>query len=184
MKTLKILLAAAAAFVLAGCASGPVNIQDGQISGLKSHDAANVIKADKRAAEVQSLTKNAKPIFKLEADGSGPIVISGVKSLEVNVPLDPEKVLSRQIESQSEAVQMVREVRGVVRDVGSVALPIMAAREGVKAFTRDRELQSQERIATTESMRQMSEMATDAASKNPVLITAPVGSSATVIPVE
>lgn len=180
MKTIKILLAAVAAFALAGCASGPVNIQDGQITGLKSHDAANVIKADKRAAEVESLTSNAKPIFKMEGIEGQPIVISGVKSIEVNVPLDPEKVLSRQIESQSEAVQMVREVRGAVRDV----LPVIALDKAADVAKTQINAARDERIATTESLTRMSELATDAASKNPVLITAPIGSQATVIPLE
>lgn len=171
MKRITTILAIVAmAIATSACSStGSAVIKKDEITGLKSHDAANAIKADRRAAEVESLTKNAKSIFKMEGIEGQPIIISGVKSIEVNVPWDPEKVLNRTTESQSEAVLMMREGRGLVRDVGSVALPIAAAREGVKAFTRDRELQSQERIANTQANAQLADRALDEAGKMTVL---------------
>lgn len=167
MKRIATILAIMAmAIATSACSTtGNATIKKDEITGLKSHDATNAIKADRRAAEVESLTKNAKPIFKMEGIEGQPIVISGVKSIEVNVPMDPEKVLARQIESQSEAVQLFREFRGAVRDAGHIALPIVAAKEGAKAFTRDRELQSQERIANTQAMGDLAERAVKEAGK-------------------
>lgn len=167
------------AMVLAGCSTTGASVNpDGTFSGMKSHDAANAVKATKRAEEVESFTSNRQSIFKMEAIEGQTISISGVKSIEVNVPLDPRDVLSRQIESQSEAVQMVREIRGAARDV---VLPLVAldraadlAGEQIRA-TRD------ERIANTQAMGELSELATDAASKNPIVVTVPEGGSAQVL---
>lgn len=141
-----------ALIVLAGCAS-PRNasITNGQVNNITSAEATTLIKQNNRTQRANNLMQNAPPIFKLVALPGQKIEISGVQSLEVNVPIDQELIMADSPDVTSENVQMFREVRGLARET-LVPLTVVGAalndRKNARAADLERaRIEAQEREA-------------------------------------
>lgn len=185
---MKLILALVAALSLAACGASPktASITDGKVSGISSSDAVTLIKQDVRKAKVADVQANAKPIFILEAKDGETIMLGGVQRLEINVPMDENVLLAETPDAVSEKVQMTREWRQGLRDVGvPLGLGLL--------YSKDRKRQSNNALeasrinATTEQQRNQSfsdlaNRGIEAASEPTVILQVPMGSS--VLPME
>jgi len=176
MKRILILVATLA---LAACTTSPRTavIEDGKVTNLTSAEATTLVKQDIRQRKVADVQKNAKPIFELKAQPGQTILISGVESLTVNVPLDTRELLAEQPDSVSENVQMAGQVVNGIRAAGPILLGGMALADrnsARKAATAQAEIAAEAgvQMETLRSAERQSltGQAIDAAAKDPLVI--------------
>lgn len=179
---MKRILILAATLALAACTTSPRNaiIEDGKVTNLTSAEATTLVKQDIRQKKVADVQKNAKPIFELKAQPGQTILISGVESLTVNVPLDTRELLAEQPDSVSENVQMAGQVVNGIRAAGPVLLGGMALADrnsARKSATAQAEIAAEASVEL-ETMRSaerqsLTSQAIDAAAKDPLVISIP-----------
>lgn len=176
---MKRILILAAALALAACTTSPRNaiIEDGKVTNLTSAEATTLVKQDIRQKKVADVQKNAKPIFELKAQPGQTILISGVESLTVNVPLDTRELLAEQPDSVSENVQMAGQVVNGIRAAAPVLLGGMALADrnsARKSATAQAEIAAEASVQM-ETLRSaerqsLTGQAIDAAAKDPLVI--------------
>lgn len=185
---MKRILLLAAALVLAGCAS-PRNasITNGTVSNITSAEAVTLVKQDIRQKKVVDVQTNQKPIVKLTALNGQPITINAA-TFEVFVPLDLNVLMAEQADATSENVQMFREFRGFAREtvvpLGAAALLVSDRKNASDNTARIEEARSAERTAQTAAMAGLADTGMEHASKPPLVIQVPLGSSVLPTPAE
>jgi len=176
---MKRILTLVATLALAACTTSPRTavIEDGKVTNLTSAEATTLVKQDIRQRKVADVQKNAKPIFELKAQPGQTILISGVESLTVNVPLDTRELLAEQPDSVSENVQMAGQVVNGIRAAGPILLGGMALADrnsARKAATAQAEIAAEAgvQMETLRSAERQSltGQAIDAAAKDPLVI--------------
>jgi hypothetical protein len=178
--TMKHLFILAAALLLAACASPrTASITDGKISNITSAEATTLVKQDNRTKRANDMMKNAPPIFKLTALPGQKIEISGVQSLEVNVPIDQALIMADQPDVTSENVQMFREVRGFARETVvplGLGYQLLSDRKDARAASlEEARIRSAERAAENA---QQADMVRQVLDRPATIITLPEGGSA------
>lgn len=179
---MKSILIVAAALALAACASPrTAKIEDGKVINITSAEATTLMKQEIRRTKVEDVQKNAKPIFELKAKAGQKIEISGVESITVNVPQDLRELLAEQASEVSENVQVLREVRGIGKDVvvplGVAGLVVSDRKNASNNAARIEEARSAERTAQTEAMTSLASDGMEAAAVPTTIVTVPAGSS-------
>lgn len=183
---MKKLLIIAAAMFLAACAS-PRNatVEDGKVTNITSAEAVTLMKGEQRRTKVQDVQTNAKPIFKMVGHPGKPITIDAA-SFEVNVPLDIAVLMAEQPDAVSENVQMFREVRGFAKEtIVPLGLGAMLLEDRKNASSNALEasrIQAETDQQRTQATADLTTQAIDAASKPPVILQVPLGSS--ILPAE
>lgn len=181
-RSVNTLLTAIAAIVLSACGSKPTaKISNGQVDNLRSHEVTTLVKADTRRNKVKEVQTNYKPIFKLTAIKGQTIEIKGVEALEVNVPLDVGILLAEQADVQSEGVQLAdKAVQFGEKVVAPVAKALVVGAVLQRQSDNAKETaiaQSAERTAQTEAMAGLASEGMGHASKPPLVLQVPMGSS-------
>lgn len=176
----------AAAATLTACAS-PRNatIKDGEVSNITSAEAVTLMKGEQRRAKVTDVQKNAQPIFKMVGHPGKPITIDAA-SFEINVPLDLDVLMAEQPDAVSENVQLFREVRGFAKEtVVPLGLGTLLYKDSKNASANSLEaarIEAETERQRNESTANLTTQAIDAASKPPVIVQVPLGSS--ILPTE
>lgn len=180
-RILTLITAMAMAIIMSACAS-PRNakIQDGKIENISSAEAVTLMKRQQRKEKVDMVMENQKPIVSLVAHKGKPITIDAEK-FEVYMPLDTELLLAEEADAVSENVQLVREARGIGREtVVPIAIGGMALSDrnnARQAATRQAEIDAKSAIEMeTLRSQERRESRTD-----PIILTLPVGGSASVL---
>lgn len=183
MKHLIALLALAA--TLAGCTTSPRNatIEDGKVTNLSSAEVVTLMKQDIRKDKVADVQKNAKPIFELKAKPGETIMLSGVESITVNVPMDVRELLAEQPDSVSENVQMAGKFVDGIRAATPITLGGMALSDrnsARKAATEQAQIAADAEV----EMETIRSAERADARQNPIVLTIPQGGSASVLAID
>lgn len=171
MKAFRIVLAIAAALVLSACASGgnavlkyedPENPQRvTSVSGLKSRDAAN--SANNAAYYDSKVRAPQKAIVSIKAHEGQSITLSGVKEFTVWAPSTQDDRVAAPTLAPTEFSENLRAAGAFVRDVGSVATPIVGILEGAKTIRNGQDASLEAQRINASSNQAIAEQGIDAA---------------------
>lgn len=182
MKRLPFLAMTALVISLLGACASPrtASIKDGEVTNLSSAEATTLMKKDIRQKKVADVQKNYKPIVRFESQDGKPIEIHA-KVFEVNVPLDLTTLMSEEADTVSENVQMVGQVRGILKET---VVPLAVAAAVLESNKADAKANKEVALSAQETRRAEvaanSELANGLASKiqrDPLVLQVPMGSS-------
>lgn len=174
------------ALFLSACATSPrdAKIEDGKIENITSAEAVTLMKRQQRKEKVDMVMQKQKPIVRLIAHKGKPITIDA-ENFEVYVPLDIELLLAEEADAVSENIQMAREIRGGLREtavpltLGAMALTDRNNARASSAKQAEIEAEAAVKMETLRSAERQTMI--EQATKDPIILTLPVGGSAGIL---